>query len=213
MLRLRDTIASYRFPAKRERLTRFQGRLRESQGQNLAVTVLYVPYLLDSRTLRSTGVRTGAAPPIHTLSHQTLTLRHTLSDTHTLDTQSLSAHTHWQHTLSLNTNTHSTHTRSTGVRAGAAAPRHARVRRNHGTLPCGECVCLTLSLSHSLSLSLSRSHTLSLSLILSLSHSLTLSPFLTHARSQQACVLVLRLRDTLASVTIAFALSQQTHTL
>ena len=34
----------YRFRAKREQLKRFQGLLTESQGKNLALTVVYVPY-------------------------------------------------------------------------------------------------------------------------------------------------------------------------
>jgi len=35
-------------------LTLFQGLLPESQGQNVALTVLYVPYSLDSGTLIGT---------------------------------------------------------------------------------------------------------------------------------------------------------------
>ena len=41
------------------KLTRFQGLLPESQGQNLAVSVLHVPYSLDSGTPSSTD------PTIH----------------------------------------------------------------------------------------------------------------------------------------------------
>ena len=46
----RITLVSqyYHFRARREELKRFKGLLPESQGQNLALTVLYVPYLLDS---------------------------------------------------------------------------------------------------------------------------------------------------------------------
>ena len=36
------------YRAKREHATRFGGHLSESQGQNLALTVLYVPYSIDS---------------------------------------------------------------------------------------------------------------------------------------------------------------------
>ena len=38
----------YRFQGNRGQLERFYGLLPENQGQNLAVTVLYVPYSLDS---------------------------------------------------------------------------------------------------------------------------------------------------------------------
>ena len=38
--------------AQREHLQRFQGRLPESHGRNLAVTVLYMPYSLDSGRVR-----------------------------------------------------------------------------------------------------------------------------------------------------------------
>jgi hypothetical protein len=38
----------HRFRAKREQLKRFEGLLPESQGQNMVLTVLYVPGLLDS---------------------------------------------------------------------------------------------------------------------------------------------------------------------
>jgi len=38
----------YRFPAKREELEMFEGLVSESQDQNLALTVLYVPSLLES---------------------------------------------------------------------------------------------------------------------------------------------------------------------
>ena len=42
-------VITFRFRAKREQLKTFQGLGTQSQGQNLAVTVLCVPYLLDSR--------------------------------------------------------------------------------------------------------------------------------------------------------------------
>jgi len=45
-------IQRNRFRAKRELLDRFSGLLPESQGQNLPVTVLYVPYSLDRRITR-----------------------------------------------------------------------------------------------------------------------------------------------------------------
>ena len=38
----------YRFRAKTKQLETVEGLLPESQGQNLALTVLYVPYSLDS---------------------------------------------------------------------------------------------------------------------------------------------------------------------
>ena len=38
----------FRSQAKREQLNWFQGRVPESQGHNPALTVLYVPYSLDS---------------------------------------------------------------------------------------------------------------------------------------------------------------------
>jgi len=40
-------VLGYRFRAKREQLTRVEGLLPESQGQNLALTVLHVPCSLD----------------------------------------------------------------------------------------------------------------------------------------------------------------------
>ena len=45
-----DASASRACRAKREHFETFQGRLHESQGQNLALTVLYVPYSLRSGT-------------------------------------------------------------------------------------------------------------------------------------------------------------------
>ena len=45
-----------RVRAKRAQLHRFQGLLPESQGHNLALTVLYVPYSLISGTQNFTGV-------------------------------------------------------------------------------------------------------------------------------------------------------------
>ena len=58
----RNALASHcvgtgRFRAKREQLKRCQGLLSESQGQNLVVTVLYVPYSRSS----SKHARTQAA--------------------------------------------------------------------------------------------------------------------------------------------------------
>jgi len=44
------TFPAPRFQAKRGQLKRFQGLLPESQGQNRALTVLYVPNSLDSGT-------------------------------------------------------------------------------------------------------------------------------------------------------------------
>ena len=38
----------FRFQAKKEHLARFKRHLPGGQGQNLALTVLYVPYSLDS---------------------------------------------------------------------------------------------------------------------------------------------------------------------
>ena len=38
----------YRFRAKRDQLEKFEGLSLESQGQNLALTVLYASYSLDS---------------------------------------------------------------------------------------------------------------------------------------------------------------------
>ena len=49
----------YRFRAGRKHLTRFEGLLPGSQGQNVALTILYVPCLLDSGTqvnLRARGI-------------------------------------------------------------------------------------------------------------------------------------------------------------
>jgi len=45
----------YRCPAQRQKLRRVHGLSPESRGQNLALTVLYVPHSLDSgkRTLNS----------------------------------------------------------------------------------------------------------------------------------------------------------------
>ena len=52
---LQETYAFIsRFRAKREQLKRVQGLLPERSGQNLALTVLYVPYSLDSG--HTTGV-------------------------------------------------------------------------------------------------------------------------------------------------------------
>jgi hypothetical protein len=42
------TFEQDRFPAKKEQLKLLQGLLPEIQGQNLALTVLYVPYSLES---------------------------------------------------------------------------------------------------------------------------------------------------------------------
>ena len=42
-----------RFQAKRKRLEKFQGLLPERQGQNLAMTVLYVPHSLDNGRRKS----------------------------------------------------------------------------------------------------------------------------------------------------------------
>ena len=39
---------AYRFQAKKEQLERVHGLLPASQGQNLVLTVLHVPYSLDS---------------------------------------------------------------------------------------------------------------------------------------------------------------------
>ena len=44
-----------RFRARRGQLETLEGLLPDSQGQNLALTVLYMPYSLDS------GTRTGQA--------------------------------------------------------------------------------------------------------------------------------------------------------
>jgi hypothetical protein len=43
--------AASRFRAKRGRLERGSGLLPESHGQNLALTVLYAPYWLDSELM------------------------------------------------------------------------------------------------------------------------------------------------------------------
>ena len=40
-------VITFRRRTKREQLERFEGLLRESQGHNLAWTVVYVPYTLD----------------------------------------------------------------------------------------------------------------------------------------------------------------------
>ena len=50
-------VPLHRFRAKREHLGRVQGLLPESQGHNLALTVLYVPYSLggDKDTPRGCG--------------------------------------------------------------------------------------------------------------------------------------------------------------
>ena len=45
-----ETSAPDHFQAKRERLEWLKGLLPKSQGQNLALTVLNVPYSLDSGT-------------------------------------------------------------------------------------------------------------------------------------------------------------------
>ena len=54
--------------ARREQLKRFLGLLPESQGQNLAVTVLYVPHSLDSGRGETVEFRTSESaidmPPI-----------------------------------------------------------------------------------------------------------------------------------------------------
>ena len=47
-LGFREATAMGRFRAKREQLKCLYGRLPVSQGQNLALTVLYVPYSLYS---------------------------------------------------------------------------------------------------------------------------------------------------------------------
>ena len=52
---LRDKKDVRRFRAQREQLKRYRGRLPESQGHNLAVTVLDVPSSLDSRTVKFLG--------------------------------------------------------------------------------------------------------------------------------------------------------------
>jgi len=41
-------VSHPRLPARREQLERFKGILPERQGQNQALTVLYVPYSLNS---------------------------------------------------------------------------------------------------------------------------------------------------------------------
>ena len=46
--RSRGCFEKHRFRAKREQLTTFHGLFPESRGQNRALTVLYVPYSLDS---------------------------------------------------------------------------------------------------------------------------------------------------------------------
>ena len=45
-------MMAFRFRAEREQLETFEALLPKSQGQNLALTVLYVPYSLDARQLR-----------------------------------------------------------------------------------------------------------------------------------------------------------------
>ena len=53
-----------RLEAKREKRSPFAGFLAESQDENLAFTVLYVPYLLDSRCV---AVDTSLLLPIGSL--------------------------------------------------------------------------------------------------------------------------------------------------
>ena len=50
------------FRAKKEKLKTFQRLLPESQRQNLASTVLYVPYSLDGRALRVHGLSPSCRP-------------------------------------------------------------------------------------------------------------------------------------------------------
>jgi len=53
--------SSCRFRANKEKLNMFSGLLLEIQGQNLAVSVLYVPCLLDT----GTTLRRELAPHVH----------------------------------------------------------------------------------------------------------------------------------------------------
>ena len=57
-------LAQVRFRPKREQLTTFSGLLPPSQGQNLTLTVLYVPYSLNRSYLFPSSfeiVNTGAS--------------------------------------------------------------------------------------------------------------------------------------------------------
>ena len=69
-----------RFPAKREQCKRCQRPLPESQGQNLGLTVLCVPYSLDSRALRG-AYKVSSAPDSLTPEHGTRTLAGTRRST------------------------------------------------------------------------------------------------------------------------------------
>ena len=61
----------YRLRAKREQLNKFQGLLTERHGQDLAFTVLYAPYSLDSAPPFHPLERTWEPPLIRKWTHST----------------------------------------------------------------------------------------------------------------------------------------------